>query len=196
MVKKIFLTLLLIFSLSKANSFEEFIEKAKKHKGVYIEFTQISLIEGFDQQTFEGKAFILKDKKIKIEYTSPQKQYILIEGEKSITYIPSENQVIITKLDQDLALIDIFKLLSGALELEKIFSIKAEKDKYILLPKNPKIKEIKKIVIHFKDKKPHEIKLYDTENNVVIIKIKKIKYLDSEPNLDINYPIDVEIITY
>ncbi len=191
---RIFLFLLFFLYYVSYADVIDFFSKIKNHKGLYLSFIQISYIEGFDKSIYEGEAFILKNGKIKIIYKKPQKQYILIDGKKSVSYTPSENQVIISNLDEDISLIKIFKVLSGTLKLKDMFTIKEEQNKVILIPKDKK--QINKVVISFEDRIPKEINIYDSDGNLLILKINQIKYLDKNINLNINYPKNTEIIEY
>ncbi len=196
MIKKVLVSLLLLFLLSYADILDEFFNNLRQYEGVFIEFSQISQIEGFDKQIFEGKATILKDGRLKLEYTKPEKQYILIEGKRSISYLPSENQVIISKLEDDIALIKVFKIFSGSIDIKNIFNLNINKNLVVLTPKDKNIKDLQKVEIYFKDKNPYKLVLYDQEENIVIINIKNIKYLDKKPKLHINYPENTEVIEY
>ncbi len=194
---KVLLFFLLIYNISYAGIWDNFYKKAKNYSGIEIHFVQISKIEGFEEENiYTGKAVVSKEGKIKIVYTKPELQEILIDKNKSWLYIPSENKLIVSKVDEDLVIISIFNLISGKDEIEKFFKKVEDKSSVILYPKENFLKDIDKVKISFKKGKPSNITILDKEGNITVIKIKKLKYLDKLPNLHINYPENVEIIEY
>ena len=194
---RVFLPLLLFLSISFANELEGFLEKIKKHAGLSGSFAQISQIEGFEKQTYEGKFTILKNGTIKLIYEKPEFYEILIQKNISKTYYPSENQVIISKIDNNLILIDIFKILSGQIPVEQYFSVEKKNSVYILRPKKREtFKELKHIKLSFKKENLVQVFIEDKEGNITILNISIKKYLDKLEKLDINYPENAEIIRY
>ena len=194
---RVFFPLLLFISISFAGQLEEFLEKVKKHAGLEGSFVQISQIEGFEKQTYEGKFTLLKNGTIKLIYEKPEFYEILIQKNISTTYYPSENQVIISRIDNNLILIGIFKILSGQIPVEKYFSVEEKNGVYILRPKNSKtFKELKQIKLSFKKENLIQVFIEDKEGNITILNISIKKYLDKLKKLDINYPENAEIIRY
>ncbi len=196
-MERAFLFFILLISYTYASVSDDFLKSVKKYSGVEVTFIQISKIEGFEEENvYEGKAVISENGKIKIVYLKPEIQEILIDGSVSWLYIPSENQLIVSKIDEDIALVRVLEIISGKIDLEKFFKKKKKDSLIILYPKESFLKDIKKIEIKFKKDKPDEITVFDKEGNLVIVRIKKFKYLDKVPELHINYPKNVEIIKY
>jgi len=196
-MERFLLFFIFLINCTYASVLDSFFKSVKKYPGVEVTFTQISKIEGFEEENiYKGKAIISKNRKIKIVYLKPEIQEILIDGNVSWLYIPSENQLIVSKIDKDIALVRVFEIISGNIDLEKFFKKKNKDSLIILYPKKDFLKDIKKIKIRFKKDRPDEIIVFDKEENLIIVRIGKFKYLDKVPELHINYPKNVEIIKY
>ncbi len=110
------------------------------------EFKQISFFKSVNSvQEFKGTLYLKKPDKMRWDYTFPETQLIVSNGEKIWYYYPKDNQVNvgnISKNNKEKNL--IFMLLDGITKVEKQFNITMVKGKnnkdYIylqLLPKKP-----------------------------------------------------------
>ncbi len=200
-MRKVFLLFLLIFSFSFGEDILSSLEKKfLTCESIKADFVQKTYVEGFDEpQIFEGKLFITKPNKIKIEYTEPIRQIIFVEGNKSIVYTPEENQAVESTFPEDFLIVKIFRDISQNKNISGIFSVESQEktdDGYILKLKTED-KKIKEVAFYLdREKNINKIQIIDSENNKVIIKFKDFKCLKDRLDIKLNLPKDVEIFKY
>lgn len=130
-------SLLLVASAAAAD--EPVVEQAKKEvrevvkhlqaryektKDLQADFTQKTLIEGFERPvTSSGKVYIKKPGRLRWSYLNPAAEDIYVNRDDVKVYVPEHKQVLIGKLTQMASSKAPLELLQGAARLEESFEI-------------------------------------------------------------------------
>ncbi len=200
-LKKILILVLFTFAISFADTLEKIESIIQNSKSIKAKFTQISKIEGFDEESkFEGLLYISKPDKVKIEYVFPEKNIIFVEKDKVIMYNPKDKQAAISKLSDQFIVVKIFNMIAKNQSLTQLFNVKEKKENkneliVYLLPKDNKQLKSLKIVFLKKNYKIKEIEIIDTENNKVLLIFKNFEYLDKKIPLELKLPKNVQIFS-
>jgi outer membrane lipoprotein carrier protein len=87
-------------------------------------FRQETRLPGFDQaQVGEGRVWILKPGMMRWEYTKPERQTIIANGETLWIYLPQDRQVIRDRLDHSLSRRTPALFLAGQARLAELFTV-------------------------------------------------------------------------
>lgn len=197
-MKKVFIFLILIFSLSRGQEdLPSWLEKqiASSHS-VEAEFIQKTYqIGSKTAEKFSGRFLATKPFTIKVDYDKPFQQTIYITKEKTILYTPSEKQAVITKKDTDLFIEDLIAVFLNTKPLRAVFDIQTDgKNKIVLRPKsNPEIKEIEFTI---KNETISQITATDNEGNRFELEFKYFKFLPKRQNIIFELPQDTKIVNY
>lgn len=96
----------------------------EKTKDLQADFTQKTLIEGFERPvTSSGKVYIKKPGRLRWSYLSPAAEDIYVNRDDVKVYVPEHKQVLIGKLTQMASSKAPLELLQGAARLEESFEI-------------------------------------------------------------------------
>ncbi len=198
-MKRLFLGILFIFNLSFGGTLEEIEKVIHSSKSIKGEFTQISKIEGFDEESkFKGKLYISKPDKVKIEYTFPEKNIIFVEDDKVIIYNPKDKQAAVSNLSDQFIVVKIFNIIAKNENFEKLFDVKEKKKNkkgiiVLLVPKENKDLKSVKIVFSNNGYKIKEIEIIDKENNKIDLVFKSFEYLKKHIPIEFKLPEDVQL---
>ncbi len=120
-------------------------ETEKKVKSISFNFIQqVKLKFSEEEYKIEGKTFLKLPDKLRLEYTNPEQQVILLEGDKIIIFMPKYNQVTITKLssftNETVFTESILKFVGSVKQLTKKYtlSLLEQNDIYSVLVMIPK----------------------------------------------------------
>lgn len=129
----------LLLGVSPAAADEPFDEQAKKEvrevvkhlqaryektKDLQADFTQKTLIEGFERPvTSSGKIYIKKPGRLRWSYLNPSAEDIYVNRDDVKVYVPEHKQVLVGKLTQMASSKAPLELLQGAARLEESFEI-------------------------------------------------------------------------
>ncbi len=199
-MRKIFLFFLLIFNLSFADEIvDRFQEKLNKIQSIEGTFIQKVYQNGFkNPEIFNGKIVGSKPFILKIEYFKPFKQIILVNKGEAILYTPDDNQAIVSKIDNNLIIAEIFEMILKNKPLTNSFSISTKKQNkessLILIPKNNN--EVSKIVLNIQNNDfiIKKIEVIDKEDNLLEIEFQNFTYYKNKLNIDLSLPKNVKII--
>ena len=96
----------------------------EKTKDLQADFTQKTLIEGFERPvTSSGKVYIKKPGRLRWSYLSPAAEDIYVNRDDVKVYVPEHKQVLIGKLTQMASSKAPLELLQGAARLDESFEI-------------------------------------------------------------------------
>lgn len=96
----------------------------EKTKDLQADFTQKTLIEGFERPvTSSGKVYIKKPGRLRWSYLQPAAEDIYVNREDVKVYVPEHKQVLVGKLTQMASSKAPLELLQGAARLEESFEI-------------------------------------------------------------------------
>ena len=199
MKKIIFFLLFLNFSFGFADNLDTIENVINKAKSIKAEFTQISKIKGFEEESkFDGYLYISKPDKIKIEYVSPEKNIIFVENNKVIIYNPKDKQAMISQLSNQFIVVKLFNIIASNESFKKLFNIineeKTNKEISITLkPKNDNQLESVKLTFLNKSYKLKQIKIVDKEGNQIIVNFKKFEFINKKLPLEFKLPEGVQI---
>src|SRR5262245_58449357 len=86
-------------------------------------FRQETRMQGFDQvQIGEGQVWILKPGRMRWDYTQPERQTIVTDGETLWHYLPADRQVIRGQVNQSLGTRTPALFLAGQARLTELFT--------------------------------------------------------------------------
>jgi len=183
----------------------------EKTKDLQADFTQQTLIEGFERpMTSSGKVYIKKPGRLRWNYLDPSTEDIYVNGDEVKVYVPEHNQVLVGKLTQMAASKAPLELLQGAARLEESFDVEptAGKGRGVggirLLTLRPKVHEaeanrtVQKIVVEVFPKTYfiRTVRLYEISGNISTFEFSS---LQSNVGLgdelfDPKLPADVEVV--
>jgi outer membrane lipoprotein carrier protein len=96
----------------------------EKTKDLQADFTQKTLIEGFERPvTSSGKVYIKKPGRLRWSYLNPAAEDIYVNRDDVKVYVPEHKQVLIGKLTQMASSKAPLELLQGAARLDESFEI-------------------------------------------------------------------------
>jgi outer membrane lipoprotein carrier protein len=96
----------------------------EKTKDLQADFTQKTLIEGFERPvTSSGKVYIKKPGRLRWSYLNPAAEDIYVNRDDVKVYVPEHKQVLIGKLTQMASSQAPLELLQGAARLDESFEI-------------------------------------------------------------------------
>ena len=96
----------------------------EKTKDLQADFTQKTLIEGFERpMTSSGKVYIKKPGRLRWNYLDPSTEDIYVQGDDVKVYVPEHKQVLLGKLTQMAASKAPLELLQGAAKLTESFDV-------------------------------------------------------------------------
>ena len=199
MKRIIFFLLFLNFSFGFADNLDTIENVINKAKSIKAEFTQISKIKGFEEESkFDGYLYISKPDKIKIEYVSPEKNIIFVENNKVIIYNPKDKQAMISQLSNQFIVVKLFNIIASNESFKKLFNIineeKNNKEISITLkPKNDNQLESVKLTFLNKSYKLKQIKIVDKEGNQIIVNFKRFEFINKKLPLEFKLPEGVQI---
>jgi len=197
--KIIFFLLFLNFSFGFADNLDTIENVINKAKSIKAEFTQISKIKGFDEESkFDGYLYISKPDKIKIEYVSPEKNIIFVENNKVIIYNPKDKQAMVSQLSNQFIVVKLFNIIASNESFKKLFNIINEEENkkeisITLKPKNDNQLESVKLTFLNKSYKLKQIKIVDKEGNQIIVNFKKFEFINKKLPLEFKLPEGVQI---
>jgi outer membrane lipoprotein carrier protein len=91
---------------------------------LHARFRQETRLHGFDQvQTGEGQVWILKPGMMRWDYTKPERQTIIANGETLWIYLPEDRQVIRDQVDHSLGTRTPALFLAGQARLTELFTV-------------------------------------------------------------------------
>ncbi len=161
----------------------------QKYEGInsmVADFEQVSQVANV-QGSFSGKGrvFFQKPGKMRWEYKSPDKQYVVCDGEKMWFYHPKDGRVMVDKFNRAFSGKTPVNFLMGIGKLQEDFTlqlltVKEEKEgNFFELEMVPKenLADVKKIVLQAdrKDFLVRDIRIYDFFLNLNEIKFTKVK---------------------
>ena len=175
---------------SEAPKLKDLVQKLQeRYEGVnsmVAEFEQVSQIANV-QSSFSGKGrvFFQKPGKMRWEYKSPDKQYVVCNGEKIWFYQPKEGQVLVDKVNQAFTGKTPVNFLMGIGKLKDDFNLQllavkgVKEGNYFEIEMVPKenLADVKKIILRADrgDYLVRGIRIYDFFLNLNEIKFTKIK---------------------
>ncbi|BCA55692.1 putative Outer membrane lipoprotein carrier protein LolA [Nitrospira sp. KM1] len=183
----------------------------EKTKDLQADFTQKTLIEGFERPiTSSGKVYVKKPGRLRWNYLDPATEDIYVNKEDVKVYVPEHKQVLVGKLTQMAASKAPLELLQGAAKLDESFTVEPTPGKgrgiggIPLLTLVPKIHEgeaqrnLQKIVVEVFPKTYYirTVSLHEVSGNV-----SNFEFSSLQANIGIgddlfepNFPADVEIV--
>ncbi len=150
-----FLSLFLIVYVSSENLdyFSKFLDRFSKINSFKVNFTQ-KYLSSLTEEEESGVLYYKKPMKFCWKYEKPEKKEFLLLGRKTYFYIPSDSQVIISKVSESEFENSIFKIFENRniREIEKSYRIIFLGEEngsygYIFLPKN-KLSDIESFIIY------------------------------------------------
>ncbi len=158
-------------------------------------------------QRFEGKVFFKRGGKMRWNYREPPSQTVVSDGKTVWFYMPEDNQVMITPLDQSVQSGISAGLLTGRIDLMKEFNIilltspREQKEgvyRLELVPKTP-LPNVSRIELTVDEESLHvrETRLIDLFGNVTHITFKEMSFNPplSESLFTFTVPEGVDVVT-
>ncbi len=183
----------------------------EKTKDLQADFTQKTLIEGFERPlTSSGKIYIKKPGRLRWSYLNPAAEDIYVNRDDVKVYVPEHKQVLIGKLTQMASSKAPLELLQGAARLEESFEIEPTPGKgkgiggirlLTLIPKqneNETGRTLQRIVLEVFPKTYfiRTVSLHELSGNV-----STFEFSEPQSNLgisdelfDLKVPSDVEVV--
>jgi outer membrane lipoprotein carrier protein len=101
-------------------------ERYDRTRHLRAHFRQETRLHGFDQvQTGEGQVWILKPGMMRWDYTKPERQTIIANGDTLWIYLPADRQAIRDQVNQSLGTRTPALFLAGQARLTELFTITA-----------------------------------------------------------------------
>jgi outer membrane lipoprotein carrier protein len=183
----------------------------EKTKDLQADFTQKTLIEGFERPvTSSGKVYIKKPGRLRWSYLQPAAEDIYVNRDDVKVYVPEHKQVLVGKLTQMAASQAPLELLQGAARLEESFTVEptSGKDKGVggirlltLFPKhheNDTGKTLQRIVLEVYPKTYfiRTVSLYEASGNVSTFEFSAPQSNAglSDDLFELKIPSDVEVV--
>lgn len=183
----------------------------EKTKDLQADFTQKTLIEGFERPVMSsGKVYIKKPGRLRWSYLNPATEDIYVDRDDVKVYVPEHKQVMIGKLTQMASSRAPVELLQGAARLDESFEIEPTSGNgkgiggirlLTLIPKHngsESGKTLQRIVVEVFPKTYfiRTVSLYETSGNV-----STFEFTAPQANVGINdevfelkVPADVEVV--
>jgi outer membrane lipoprotein carrier protein len=183
----------------------------EKTKDLQADFTQKTLIEGFERPvTSSGKVYIKKPGRLRWSYLNPAAEDIYVNRDDVKVYVPEHKQVLIGKLTQMASSKAPLELLQGAARLDESFEIEPTPGKgkglggirlLTLIPKqngSESVRTLQRIVLEVYPKTYfiRTVSLYELSGNV-----STFEFSAPQANVGVNdelfelkVPPDVEVV--
>jgi chaperone LolA len=146
-----------------AASIEDIQKKYSAYKDFDATFTQrtyqVLLNKNID---FTGKVLFKKPDGVRMDVRTPQKQIIILKGNKLVVALPDEKTMAEQEVPKEIATQNLLSFIAGMSSLDKGYKVKQEKDHIVLNPKQG----------------TGEISIWTDENSI----IKRVKLIDSMGN--------------
>lgn len=181
----------------------------EKTKDLQADFTQKTLIEGFERpMTSTGKVYIKKPGRLRWNYLDPSTEDIYVNRDDVKVYVPEHKQVLVGKLTQMAASKAPLELLQGAAKLEESFVVDPTPGKgrgvgglrlLTLFPKGQEpTRTLQRIVVEVFPKTYfiRTVSLYENSGNVSHFEFSSLQAnigLGDEL-FDPKFPADVEVV--
>ncbi|KAA0258510.1 outer membrane lipoprotein carrier protein LolA [Deferribacter autotrophicus] len=192
----LFFCLIMVFNVfSKDISIESVLESYSNIKTFQADFVQKTTIQGFGDDYYEGKVYLIRGEKLMWDYKKPYRQYYLFEKDKMEYYDSSAKQLIRQKISlEDNVVLQIIMDISTIGKNFKIISL--DKDRVRLIPKS--FINLKYIDLLLGDKFIKKIISEDGAGNIteIIFKNSKINELIEDKVFKPIVPLDTEIFNY
>ncbi len=183
----------------------------EKTKDLQADFTQKTLIEGFERPiTSTGKVSIKKPGRLRWTYLDPSTEDIFVNRDDVKVYVPEHKQVLVGKLTQMAASKAPLELLQGAAKLDESFDVEPTPGKgrgvggIRLLTLLPKAREgesgrsLQKIVVEVFPKTYfiRTVSLYEVSGNVSTFEFSapQVNFGLGDDLFDPKLPADVEVV--
>jgi chaperone LolA len=150
-----------------AGAFAASVEDIQKRYSTYKDFDatftqktyQVILNKNID---FTGKVLFKKPDGVRMDVYIPQKQIIILKGNKLVVALPDEKTMAVQEVPKEIATQNLLSFIAGMSSLDKGYNVKQEKDHIVLNPKQG----------------TGEISIWTDENSI----IKRVKLTDSMGN--------------
>jgi chaperone LolA len=169
------------------------------------EFIQVATLTSIDQQqTSAGHLYIQKPHHIRWEYTQPDAQTILYDGNLLRIYTPRRHQVLQSKVDEDNRHNVALLFLAGVGKLREVFTISLLSDTHTgsrslrLLPHSPQASFTElQIVVNPDNYFIEHLIIHDTIGNITQIRLEALQTHAALPpqTFELVLPPDTEILT-
>ncbi len=169
------------------------------------EFIQVATLTSIDrQQTSAGRLYIEKPHHIRWEYTQPDSQTILYDGNILRIYTPRRRQVLQSKIDEDNRRNVALLFLAGVGKLREAFTISLLPNTQTgsrslrLLPHSPQASFTElQIVVNAQNYFIEYLIIHDTIGNITEIRLEALQTHAALPSqtFELSLPPDTEVLT-
>ena len=169
------------------------------------EFIQVATLTSIDrQQTSAGRLYIEKPHHIRWEYTQPDSQTILYDGNILRIYTPRRRQVLQSKIDEDNRRNVALLFLAGVGKLREAFTISLLPNTQTgsrslrLLPHSPQASFTElQIVVNAQNYFIEYLIIHDTIGNITEIRLEALQTHAALPSqtFELALPPDTEVLT-
>ncbi len=171
----------LFLNVTAVSSEEDGLQRLKQFKASFLEeetfvlhFKQtIFSAVADDAQTAEGKIYYKKPLNLRWEYLSPEKYWIISDGEEIWMVLPEDKQVHHDSLDKVFDERMPFTLFLESYDISDVFEVKEEKEEssgeglfFILIPEKPREQVAKIRIMVNNEKELGGLSVYDELGNV------------------------------
>lgn len=174
-------------------------------KALRTDFVQVATLSSIGrQQTSKGRLYIQKPHSIRWEYTEPEAQTILYDGEVLRIYTPKRHQVLQSRIAEDQRHNVALLFLAGVGKLQEAFTITSlpSSDAHIrslrLLPRSRQASFTElHIAVNTQSFFVENLKIYDTIGNVTDIRLESPQVYDALPpqTFELALPPHTEVLT-
>jgi outer membrane lipoprotein-sorting protein len=169
------------------------------------EFIQVATLTSIDrQQTSAGRLYIEKPHHIRWEYTQPDSQTILYDGNILRIYTPKRRQVLQSKIDEDNRRNVALLFLAGVGKIREAFTISLLPPTHTgsrslrLLPHSPQASFTElQIVVNAQNYFIEYLIIHDTIGNITEIRLEALQIHSALPSqtFELVLPPDTEVLT-
>ena len=133
-MKKFSMTLIavLMFAFSAFADVNSVLAGLEKIKSYTADFVQTTEIEGFGEDEYSGKLYIISGEHALWDYSKPYRQFYLFDTETMQYYDSDTRQLIVQNLDP--AANVFMRLMLNPADIRKDFDVKLEGDRLVLTP--------------------------------------------------------------
>jgi chaperone LolA len=174
-------------------------------KALRTDFVQVATLSSIGrQQTSRGRLYIQKPHSIRWEYTEPEAQTILYDGDVLRIYTPKRHQVLQSQITEDQRHNIALLFLAGVGKLQEAFTITSlpSSDAHVrslrLLPRSRQASFTElHIAVNTQSFFVESLKIYDTIGNVTDIRLASPQVFDELPpqTFELALPPHTEILT-
>jgi len=136
-MKKMLFTYILLLVFAAMNVYaataQDIIKSLEKLKSYSADFVQTTEIEGFGEDSYSGKLYILSGKKAFWDYSKPYRQFYLFDTDTMKYYDSETRQLIIQKLTPANNI--FMRLMLNPSDIEKDFNVSLSGSELVLMPK-------------------------------------------------------------